>query len=465
MMVNKLEEQDPTLFTRTDSIFIDLYMKSGMYITEIVKKLFKNTRKHYNNDHECLKHILENQVFGLSPTPILQGITQSYIFGFDIDQKILRKNFIQHDLTPEAKEGVAKQKLQKLLNLKGNMKFDAVVGNPPYNGENGQQIYPFFYVQGKEIGSHVCLIFPIGWQEPKSANNLSVLNKEEIKTDEQIVYIDNIQNAFPNVAGAEWTNIILWKNSYNNKLDGNQKIYLNGNAYEIKKLIWNKDDIKKPDAIRSLEDKVINFNNFKSLQLITSPRKPYGITTDFLKDPAKYNLPPVQDSRLSNTDIELWTGGRGGRLIKYLPSDYPLPKVTRALNKYKIFVTYAWGNMSEDSGLGGAFSDIIIAKPNVATTETWQESGLFENFEQAKKHSKYLMTRFTRALLYVNKHSQHSTTAWGAVPIQDYSESWWHESIEQLENRLFDKYNIPVDVRRFVLENIQKKTESNIVNF
>lgn len=246
MMIDQLEEHDPTLFTRTDSTFIDLYMKSGMYITEIVKKLFKNTRKQYKSDAECLKHILENQVFGLSPTPILQGITQSYIFGFDKENSISRNNFVQHDISTEAKEGKAKEKLQELFNLKENMKFDAVVGNPPYNGENGQQIYPNFYVQGKEIGMNLCMIFPVGWQEPKNANNLSVLNKEEIKTDQQIVYIDNIQNAFPNVAGAEWTNIILWTNGYNNGFDGKQKILLNGLNPEIKKLIWNKDDIFKP---------------------------------------------------------------------------------------------------------------------------------------------------------------------------------------------------------------------------
>ena len=397
MMVNKLEEQDPSLFTRTDSTFIDLYMKSGMYITEIVKKLFKNTRKHYNSDHECLKHILENQVFGLSPTSILQGITQAYIFGFDTERKILRKNFIQHDLTPQAREDSAKQKLQELLKLNENMKFDAVVGNPPYNGENGQQIYPFFYIQAKKIGNNVCLIFPIGWQEPKNANNLRALNNEKIKTDHQIVYIDNIQNAFPGIAGAEWTNILLWVYDYNNGLDGKQKILTNGDNADFKKLIWNKNDIQKPKQIKLLAKIVMDFNGFKPIQEITSPRKPYGIPTDFLKDPSKYDLTLVQDTRQYNTDIELWTGGRGGRLIKYLPSDYPLPKVTEALNKYKIFVTYAWGNMSEESGLGGAFSDIIIANPNVATTETWQESGLFENFEQAKKHAKYLMTRFTRA--------------------------------------------------------------------
>ena len=42
MMINQLDEHDPSLFTRTDSTFIDLYMKSGMYITEIVKKLFNS---------------------------------------------------------------------------------------------------------------------------------------------------------------------------------------------------------------------------------------------------------------------------------------------------------------------------------------------------------------------------------------------------------------------------------------
>jgi type II restriction enzyme len=465
MMINNLEEHDPSLFTRTDSTFIDLYMKSGMYITEIVKKLFNNTRKQYKSDDDCLKHILENQVYGLSPTPILQGITQSYIFGFDIEQKISRKNFIHHDIAPEAKEGKANEKLQELLKLKEDMKFDAVVGNPPYNGENGQQIYPNFYVQGKEIGVNICLIFPVGWQEPKNANNLSVLNKEEIKTDPQIVYINNIQNAFPNVAGAEWTNIILWSSGFNNGLSGKQKILLNGSEPEIKKLIWNKDDINKPKELKTLGDKVFNFKGFKSLQEITSPAKPYGLRTDFLKDPSKYNLPPVQASRLSETDIELWTGGRGGRVIKYIPIDYPLPKKTKAFNKFKVFVPYAWGNMSEETGLGGAYSDIIIAFPNVATTETWQESGQFETFEKAQKHAKYLITRFARALLYLNKHSQHSTTAWGAVPIQDYSESWWFESIELLENRLFDKYNIPEEIRKFVLKNIQLKSESNIVNF
>lgn len=182
MMINKLEEHDPSLFTRTDSTFIDLYMKSGMYITELVKKLFNNTRSHYKSDDECLQHILENQVYGLAPTPILQGITQSYIFGFDVENKISRKNFIQHDITAEAKDGIAKEKLQELLNLNENMKFDVVVGNPPYQEQKGGtkniDIWQFFVFSARNISDRVSLIHPGRWVIPK---------KQMIKVRDQLV--------------------------------------------------------------------------------------------------------------------------------------------------------------------------------------------------------------------------------------------------------------------------------------
>lgn len=217
MMINNLEEHDPSLFTRTDSTFIDLYMKSGMYITEIVKKLFNNTRKKYDSDQECLKHILENQVFGLSPTPILQGITQSYIFGFDIDQKISRKNFIQHDLTPEAQEGKAKQKLQKLLNLKENMKFDAVVGNPPYQESTdtnfAKPVYHYFIESAKNMmPRYVCMVHPARFlfnagATPKDWND-KMLNDPHLSI---VMYEPESQKLFSGVEIKGGICITLWQ--------------------------------------------------------------------------------------------------------------------------------------------------------------------------------------------------------------------------------------------------------------
>ena len=75
------------------------------------------------------------------------------------------------------------------------------------------------------------------------------------------------------------------------------------------------------------------------------------------------------------------------------------------------------------------------------------------------------MTKFARALLYVNKYSQHSTTSWGAIPVQDYSETWWGKSISEIDYELFEKYDVPINIREFVVSNFQTKSESNIINY
>ena len=130
-----------------------------------------------------------------------------------------------------------------------------------------------------------------------------------------------------------------------------------------------------------------------------------------------------------------------------------------------MFGPYAWGNWSEDNWLGGAYSDVILARPNEIVTETYQEQGPFTTITEARKHAKYLMTKFARALLYLNKHSQHSTKSWGAVPVQDYSEVWWDKNVDEIDAELMKKYKIPESIRSFVMANIQARTKSNIVNY
>jgi len=337
-----------------------------------------------------------------------------------------------------------------------------VVGNPPYQGTNHQQIYPYFYLTSILTGDNVSLIFPIGWQEPKNGNNLSKLNNEKVKTDKQIVFIDNRQNVFPGVMGAEWTNVILWKKNYDNGLNGQQVILTNGESPIEKKLLWEASEIKKPDEIEVLANIVMSRTDFTSLQTITSKYQPYGLRTDVMKDYTKYKLEPLYSSKQSNDDIKIYA--KSGIVI-WGSKGYHFPKTTKAFDKYKVLVTYAWGNMSEKTGLGGAFSDVIIANPFEACTETYLESGVFDDYETAKKHSKYLMTKFLRALLYMNKTSQHSTSSWGAIPIQDYSEKWWSKSVSEIDEELFNKYNIPQNIRDFVNNNIQTKTIANIINY
>lgn len=341
------------------------------------------------------------------------------------------------------------------------MKFDFVIGNPPYQSDNHMQVYPDFYISGKHLGDCVELIFPIGWQEPKNANNLGKLNTLEVKEDRQIVFINNVQNVFSGIAGAEWTNIIMWKKGYDNNLDGKQRVLTNGRDEQIIRLNYAKSQIEKPREIITLKDIVCTKDSFSPMQRITSTRKPYGLSTDVITDYKKYNLDTFQDDRLLSSDIKVYCNGQP----KYIPENYQLPKTTVAFEKFKIFVPYAWGNMNEKTGLGGAYADIIIAYPHEICTETYQESGAFGTFEIAQKHAKYLMTKFLRALLYVNKFSRHSTTAWGSIPIQDYSEDFWNGTIVEIDDALMDKYGVPASIRDFIFKNIQTKTVGNIINY
>lgn len=454
---------------------LDINSKTGLYPLFTAFSMYQTLRdKGYRkNTSDLWKEVLKDNIFVICRTKMASLITKRTLRGFKSDKEINTNVIVYEDFIDDMKkyhgndyyEVVKHIVNNKTWNLKEGkeMKFNAVVGNPPYQSDAKQQIYTDFYLTARKLGDVVSLIFPVGWQEPKSANNLAKLNTDEIKKDKQIVFIDNRQNVFPGIAGAEWTNFILWKKGYDNELDGAQLVYTNGANPLEKELLINKSDIEKPQEITELAQIIQSSKDFTSIQSITSVRKPYGLSTDVLKEYKKYGLPPIQDVRVNDNDYELWTGGRGGRVIKYVPRDYPFPSIGKALNKYKVFVPYAWGNWSESAGLGGAYSDIIIAGPGVATTETWLESGCFDSFDEAYKHAKYLMTRFLRALLYVNKYSQHSTTAWGCIPVQDYSEEWWNQSIDVIDNKLMEKYSINSSIKEFVFKNIQKKNEKNII--
>lgn len=445
-MLDILEQYNPGVFSDPTLTFCDLYVKSGLYLAETAKRLFKGLVNAIPDENARIRHIFERQLYGFAPTRIIADIARNYVYG---SYPVSSDNLVQRDLTDDFKKGE---------NL--DMKFDVVIGNPPYQGDNHQQLYPDFYLQARKCANQACMIFPTGWQEPKTANGLGKLNKEDIKHDKQIVVIDNRQNVFPDVGGAEWTNIVLWKRFYNNGLDGKQRILTNGENPQDIRLLINKSDKEKPEEIMEMARIVSGFPGFKSMQTITSVLKPYGLRTDVIRDPQKYGLPEIFDKKMNDDDMVLY----GDRRKKYyIAKDYPLPRTSVAFDKYKVLYTYAWGGM-DGKYLGGSYSDIIIAEPFEICTETYQEQGAYSTKDEARKHAKYILTKFARALLYVNKHSRHSTTAWGAVPVQSFTEPWWNQSIADIDKRLMEKYNIPSDIQKFVFENIQERGENNIIN-
>ena len=448
---------------------LEINSKTGLYPLYVTYSLFRSKIDKISLNEQTADTVWDlwtqtvaENVFVICKTPMAKAITKRTLLGYK-PGKVNAHYF--EDLINQLKNkpDQFKEKITRGSywgRKESVMKFDAVVGNPPYQGTNHSQIYPFFYLAAIEIGKYVSLIFPSGWQQPKNANNLVKLNNEKIKTDSQIVKIDNRQNIFPNISGAEWVNIILWECGFNNGLNGKQLLYTNGENPQILKLCWEVNQSSKPEEIQKFAQIILSTQGFVSLQKYTSVSKPYGIRKDIFKNYAKYNLPEMSIVRQSKTDILVYGSFNE---VRYVPRDYAFPRRTKALEKFKVLVGSAWGNMSEKTGLGGAYANVIVAKPFEACTETYQESGCFDDIETCIKHAKYLMTKFARAALYVNKISQMSTTSWGAVPVQDYSEAWWNNSIDEIDEQLFIKYNIPENIRRYIRKNIQRKTEENII--
>ena len=113
-MVDDLEKENPGIFDDPSKTFIDLYMKSGLYIAELVKRLYNSEglKEAFPNSEERLKHILENQVYGFAPSEIIYNISTNFIFG-NLSQDISRKNFILEDTIPAAKEGRIQELVDK----------------------------------------------------------------------------------------------------------------------------------------------------------------------------------------------------------------------------------------------------------------------------------------------------------------------------------------------------------------
>ena len=458
MMINQLEEHDRSLFTRTNSTFIDLYMKSGMYITEIVKKLFNHTRSLYKSDNDCLRHILENQVYGLAPTPILQGITQSYIFGFDAEKKISRKNFIQHDITPEAKEGKAKEKLQELIKINANMKFDAVVGNPPYqesrDNTRDEAIYNYFYDLAKNIAPKYCLISPARFLFNAGSTdkdwNKRMLQDKHIKVEH---YEQNSSVIFPNTDIKGGVAILYRDTTKNfgaiNTFTSFEE--LNGISIKVgQNTTETLDSIMSGQGIYKFTPKMHHDNpQVKSILSISHPNDVGTGVLETLDEILFFETIP--DNNYEYTKIL----GRykNDRVYRWIRKDYV--NEPYAHNKYRVVLPKANGS----GAIGEVLSTPLIGEPLIGFTQTFISIGSFDKIEEAENCLKYIKTKFARTMLGILKITQDNPKdKWQKVPLQDFTENSdidWSNSISEIDQQLYKKYALSSEEIYFVEEKVQ----------
>lgn len=204
LMLDALEAENPDIFQNPHARIADLYMKSGLYLTETVKRLFAGLAAHIPDEKARLKHILEKQIYGFAPSAIIHNIARNFIFGFDPQAADIDQNHIVClDTTPYAMGNADfDAKLQELFGE--NVKFDAIVGNPPYQesakGESTKDtpIYHYFYNLAEKFATRYCLISPARFLFKAGSTdkewNQKMLNDEHLKV---VFYEQDSANVFP----------------------------------------------------------------------------------------------------------------------------------------------------------------------------------------------------------------------------------------------------------------------------
>ena len=192
-----------------------------------------------------------------------------------------------------------------------------------------------------------------------------------------------------------------------------------------------------------------------NMQKIVSILKPYGLRTDFFRNQIKYNLPPVSIKRQNDDDIEIIGLDKGKRASRFIPRDYPIPAGRDTVGGWKVFIPYAYGC----GALGETIPSPTLGSPIQICTETYLRIGSFKTEFEAESLLKYIKTKFFRTMVGILKTTQHSTTTYKYVPLQDFtadSDINWTKSIPEIDRQLYNKYGLDDREIRFIEEKVKE---------
>lgn len=320
------------------------------------------------------------------------------------------------------------------------MKFDAIVGNPPYQQLTGgaqaqaTPLYNLFWDAAKALSpNYISMIVPSRWFTGGFGLNAF---RDRMLRDDQLSVIHDFSNGaecFTNVEIKGGVCYLLWQNGYH----GDCKIVTHKGGEVVscveRPLLeeGNSVFIRHNEAISILR-KVKAFKEDSFATLVSSQR-PFGLPTNF-KD---YNA-----TKSDSGDITVY----GNKFVGYLASDFKFDKGNDLLSAYKLFTPKAVG--------AGRTSDTlkpILGAPNSVCTETYVAIGPFQTEIEAKNVASYINTKFFHFLLTLKKNTQDCLAgAFVFVPNQDFSKSW-------TDDELYEKYAITKDEISIIEQTVNKK--------
>lgn len=434
LMIDTLEDENPDIFSDKEKIFVDLYVKSGLYLTEIVKRLFSGLEIEIPDEKSRLKHILENQIYGFAPSEIIYRIARSFVFsGFpDIDDL----NLQCRDLTEFAKSGGDL-----------DMKFDVVVGNPPYQDESigestsNSPIYNYFYDLAEQVAPKYCLISPARFLSnagytPKQWNK-KMLNDKHLKV---VLYEQKSASVFPDtdIKGGV---AVLYRDAHANFGPiGTFTRYVELSSITSKvskRTNETLDSIITGRGIYRLTDKALE--DYPQIIDIQSRGHKYDIGTaafEMLENLIFFADKPEHDQRY----VSVFGRKGSDRVYRWVRGGYINEPF--GFDKWRVVLP----NSNGSGAFGEVLSTPLVMAPFIGFTETFISIGAFDTEDEAQNCLKYVKSKFTRAMLGVLKVTQHNPREkWSRVPLQVFtsqSDIDWDRPIADIDKQLYAKYGL-----------------------
>lgn len=464
-LVNQMLDILPAdLWTNSDAKFLDPVTKSGVFLREIAKRLIRGLEAQMPDLQTRINHIFKHQLYGMAITELTSLLARRSVYcakaansklsicdGFDDEQGNIRYARIAHtwsngkcthcgasqevydrdgDLETHAYPFIHTDKPAELFGT--DMKFDVIIGNPPYqlsdggHGTSAKPIYHKFVEQAKKLNPrYLAMIIPSRWfAGGKGLDEFrsSMLCDKKIR---QLTDFFDSTLCFPGVDISGGVCYFLWdsQHSYDCLVTSIGK---DGSNTMLRPLLENDSDVflrfnKSIPIIRKIESGNETFAN------IVSSRKPFGFETQ---------VQALTESQFEGS-VKIYAYPKNGFV-----SQESIEKGVDSIHKYKIYVSYAYGER-------GSFPYLVIGKPfigepNSCCSETYLNIGPFDDVQACQNVISYMRTRFFRFLVLLKKNTQHATkNAYSFVPMQDFSEPWTDE-------KLYAKYGLTTDEIAFI---------------
>ena len=323
------------------------------------------------------------------------------------------------------------------------MKFDVVVGNPPYQenakGESTKDmpVYNYFYDLAEKVGSKYCLISPARFLFNAGSTdkdwNQKMLSDKHIKVE---YYEQNSAKVFPNT-DIKGGIAILYR--------------------DAKKIFGEIGTFTSFDELNSIIHKVANLTT-KTLDKITSNRGQYRFSDKIYQDyPSE--MTRISDRRIASNAFQnlpnLFTDAKPNDGLEYIQiygrvnNDRGYKWFQRAylsepetFEKYKVILPKANGS----GAIGEVLSTPLIGEPLIGFTETFISIGAFDTEVEAQNALKYVKSKFARTMLGILKITQDNPRdKWQKVPLQNFtpnSDIDWSKSIPEIDQQLYRKYGL-----------------------